>query len=347
MESLTVVGPSESLSSSLVSSRADLKNMMIQTDSHKTAAGKNNTEETGSSTKSISAPWAVASGFLMGGADAIPGVSGGTIALIIGIYERFIDSLGIVVQSPALIRSQRGRTQLTRAFRFLIPLGIGLLFAYYLATKLLIGKTDEPGIMRRFETAPACYAFFFGLVLASIPQPWKRIRQSIGVPTVSAALLGAAAAIIFVGLPYQSAEPKTWMLLWGGAGAIAVMLLPGVSGSLFLVIVGQYATVAGAAHDRDFLTLAVFAGGILIGVLTFVPLLRRLLDRRHDLTMAVLTGLMAGSLRALWPWKTNYDPKEAAMVNTTIFGSPLWVVIGLLAGIFVVLLLSRLERRLS
>ncbi len=291
--------------------------------------------------------YAMGSGFLMGGADAIPGVSGGTIALIIGIYERFIGSLGVVVKTPILARTPEGRARLIGAFRFLVPLGIGVLVAYYLATKLLIGKTEEPGIMRRFATAPACYAFFFGLVVASIPQPWRRIRDKISIKHILAAAVGAGAAVIFVGLPYQSSEPATWMLVWGGAGAIAVMLLPGVSGSLFLVIVGQYATVAGAAHDRDIATLGVFAVGMVIGVITFVPLLRRLLDRRHDVTMAILTGLMAGSLRALWPWKTNYDPKEAAMINTGIFGSLLWPAIGLVLGIGVVFLLSRLERRLA
>ena len=291
--------------------------------------------------------WAAASGFLMGGADAIPGVSGGTIALIIGIYERFIGSLGVAIKTPLLLRSRSGRKNVVAAFRFLVPLGIGLLIAYYLATKLLVGKTEEPGLMRRMATAPACYAFFFGVVLASIPQPWRRIKDGFSVKNVVAAALGCAAAVIFVGLPYQSGTPATWMLLWGGAGAIAVMLLPGVSGSLFLVIVGQYNLVASAAHDKDVAILGVFALGLVIGLVTFVPILRLLLARRHDITMAVLTGLMAGSLRALWPWKTGYDPKVAPMTNVGPFGSPLWVIVGLLAGVAVVLLLTRLEKRLG
>ncbi len=291
--------------------------------------------------------WAAGSGFLMGGADAIPGVSGGTIALIIGIYARFIGSLGVAVKLPVLVQTKAGREDLAAAFRFLIPLAIGLLLAYYLATKLLIGKADEPGLMRRAATAPACYGFFFGLVLASIPQPWRRISQSIGIKHMIAALIGCAAAALFVGLPYQSSEPATWMLLWGGAGAIAVMLLPGVSGSLFLVIVGQYSMVAGAAHDRDVVVLAVFAAGLGIGLVTFVPFLRFLLARKHDITMAALTGLMAGSLRALWPWKTSYDPKEAPMINTGIFGELTWVIVGFVLGGGVIFLLSRLESRLA
>jgi putative membrane protein len=291
---------------------------------------------------------AVAGGLLMGGADAIPGVSGGTIALIIGIYERFIASLEAAVKTPVLIASPAGRRRLSRAFGFLVPLGVGVLIAYYLATKLLVGATDDPGILRQNATAPACYAFFFGLVLASITQPWKRIRRrgpGIGV----AAAAGFIAAFIFTGLPYQSAT-STWMLLWGGAGAISVMLLPGVSGSLFLLIVGQYHLVVTAVHDRDAAVLAVFLGGLVLGAVLFVPVLRLLLDRRHDLTMAALTGLMAGSLRALWPWKTGYDPKLAPMSNVAPFGSTVsyvWVALGLVAGVAVVYLLALLERRMS
>jgi putative membrane protein len=292
------------------------------------------------------APASVGCGLLMGAADAVPGVSGGTIALIIGIYERFIGSLGVVVKLPLLLRSAEGRDRLKRALAFLVPLGIGILIAYYLATKLLVGSTDEPGILRRMATAPICYGFFFGLVLASIPQPFHKIRErgpAIGI----AVALGAAAAFLFCGLPYSGGEPATWALLFGGAGAISVMLLPGVSGSLFLVIIGQYTAVAAAVHDRDVAILAVFAAGLALGAATFVPILRRLLEHKHDITMAALTGLMIGSLRALWPWKSGYDPKKELMENVAVFGDWWWVAAGAAAGAAVVVLLARLERRLA
>ena len=137
------------------------------------------------------------------------------------------------------------------------------------------------------------------------------------------------------------------MLVFGGAGAISVMLLPGVSGSLLLVILGQYTTVAGALHDRAFGKLGVFGVGMLIGIASFVPLLKWLLDKHHDLTMAALTGLMAGSLRALWPWKSNYIPKQGEMTNIGIDTDTLLVVVGAMAiGGAVVWLLAMFERRI-
>lgn len=288
----------------------------------------------------------VASGLLMGGADAVPGVSGGTIALIIGIYDRFIDALNTAVRAPFLLGSAAGRARLKVAFGLLVPLGIGLLAAYYLVTKLLVGPEGAPGVLLREDTAPICYGFFFGLVLVSLREPWRRIR-GITPAHFAAAAAGCAAAALFVGLPYRSGEPAMWMIALGGAGAIAVMLLPGVSGSLLLVILGLYTTVAGAVHDRDIAILAVFAAGMAGGVLSFVPLLRYLLRSHHDLTMAALTGLMAGSLRALWPWKSNYVPKVAAMENQGIATDGIhWVILAVVAGGVVVILLAMLERRI-
>lgn len=288
----------------------------------------------------------LSSGLLMGGADAIPGVSGGTIALILGIYDRFIGSLSQVLRAPLAIGKADERKRLLDALAFLIPLGMGIVISYFLATKLLVGKTESPGLMLKEATAPACYAFFFGLVLVSLREPWRHIKQIAPLHFV-AAILGCAGAATFIGLPYASHEPEKWMLLLGGAGAIAVMLLPGVSGSLLLVIIGQYTTVANAVHDRHFGILVVFLAGIGLGIVIFVPALRALLRRHHDLTMATLTGLMAGSLRALWPWKDSYDPKAAQMTNTGVHGHVVVVIVAALAGAAVVYLLALLEARIE
>lgn len=289
-----------------------------------------------------------ASGLLMGAADAVPGVSGGTIALIVGIYERFIESLGTMVRSPLLIGSADGRARIKTALALLVPLGVGLLIAYYLVTKILVGPEEDPGWLLRDDRAPLCYAFFFGLVLFSLREPWRRISK-VTLAHIAAALVGCAAAALFVGLPYLSGDPELWMICLGGAGAIAVMLLPGVSGSLLLVILGLYTTVAGAVHDRDLGIIGVFLLGMTFGVATFVPFLRYLLRVRHDLTMAALTGLMAGSLRALWPWKTHYDPKNVelgAMENTGIGEMVPWVLLAFALGAAVVWLLAMLEHRI-
>jgi putative membrane protein len=294
-------------------------------------------------------PLTVGAGLLMGAADSVPGVSGGTIALIVGVYERLIDSLATFLRLPSLVRSAEGRTQLRRALRFLVPLGVGVLAAYYIGTLLLVGPTESKGWLRRADTAPLCYAFFFGLVLFSLFEPWRRIPKPGAVAYITAAAFAVAVAWM-VGLEHATQAPEDWMLLYGGAFAVAVMLLPGISGSLLLLVLGQYTTVAGAVHDRDFGKLTIFLLGVAIGVAAFVPVLRYLLRRHHDLTLAALTGLMAGSLRALWPWKSHYDLKDVArgrMVNVGMESNWPWILLALAAGAASVWLLDRLARKMA
>jgi len=299
-----------------------------------------------SSSRPIPLGRAMVSGLLMGGADGIPGVSGGTIALVLGIYERFIAALSTVLKAPTLLRDPTGRSQIATALRLLFPLGLGMAMAYWLVTWLLIGKTADPGLMMREASAPCCYAFFFGLVLVSLKEPWRRIPGH-RTSTWCVALAAFLVSVTFSGLPYARTEPETWMLLLGGAGAISVMLLPGVSGSLLLVMIGQYAAVVRAVHDLDMTRILVFALGIGIGLALFVPVLRNLLHRTHDHTMAALTGLMAGSLRALWPWKEQYDPKVGPLHNMGIGDDIPYVIVSAMAGAALVILLARLQRRSS
>lgn len=287
-------------------------------------------------------PLAAASGFLMGSADAVPGVSGGTIALILGIYDRLLAALAALVRPPW--RWKRAET--IAALRLLVPLLIGLACAYWLITRLLVGPKDAPGWMLRPETAPYCFAFFFGLVLASLGEPWRRIRRPSAAAWMLAAV-GAAAAWLFVGLPHSGGAPATWTLFFGGATAICVMLLPGISGSLLLVILGQYTTITGAVHNREMGTLLVVGAGVITGLALFVPLLRRLLAVRHDATMALLTGLMAGSLRALWPWKSGYDIKKSALDNVAIEGNWPMVAVAIVLGAASVLVLRWVEHRIA
>ncbi len=285
-------------------------------------------------------------GALMGSADAVPGVSGGTIALILGVYERLIENIGTILALPRHIRSSEGRRSTLRALRFLVPLGLGVLAAYYVATKLLVGPADEPGWIRKLPTAPLCYAFFFGLVLASLVEPWQRIRNVDAMCYLFALLAGVVAAV-FVTLPHATTTPSNFALLYGGALAIGVMLLPGISGSLLLLILGQYTTVAGSIHDREWHILGIFLLGVVLGLLLFVPVLRALLRRYHDRTMAALTGLMAGSLLALWPWKDNYEIKQAQMNNVGPGEDVVWVVLAAVAGAGCAWGLRLIERRIN
>ena len=235
--------------------------------------------------KSIPFPLVLAAGGAMGAADAVPGVSGGTIALIVGVYERLLESLSHVLATPRRIRTAEGRAQLGVSLQFLVPLGVGVIAAWWLGTRLLVGPTDEPGLIRRLPTAPLCYAFFFGLVLVSVREPWRRIKTP-RVQMWVALVLGAALAAWFAGLPHNQGVTHDWMLLYGGALAIAVMLLPGISGSLLLLILGQYTAVASAVHDLALGRIGIFVLGLALGAATFVPLLRALLRRHHDVTLA-------------------------------------------------------------
>ncbi len=282
------------------------------------------------------------SGLLMGAADAVPGVSGGTIALVLGIYDRLLASLAAVVHPPWRWK----RPDVVAAIGFLLPLLAGLLAALWLGTRLLVGPKDAPGLLLRPETAPLCFGFFFGLVVCSVPEPWRRIRdRRVGLVALFAA--GAVGAFLFTGLPHVSRPPELWMLVPGGALALCVMLLPGVSGSMMLVILGQYATVTGAIHDRNLLPVGATALGVVLGIALFVPLLRRLLAARHDATMAVLTGMMAGSLRAVWPWKSGFDAAAGEIVNVAPKEPIAGVIVAALAGAACVFVLRLVEARVA
>ena len=288
-------------------------------------------------------------GLAMGSADAVPGISGGTVALLLGFYGRLLESIAAVLAVPTRLRSAEGRASLYRALGFLVPLGVGLLSAYWVATKVLVGATDAPGLLRRPGSAPVLYGFFTGLVVLSGWKVWTRIPRPATREWLLA-LAGLLAAFAFAGLPHAQGEPPTWALLPGGAAAISVMLLPGVSGSLLLVVLGQYTVVSSAVHDRNLTVLAVFAAGLALGASLFVPLLRRLLEAAPRPTLALLTGLMLGSTRALWPWKGNYDPKAGQLDNHLRVleaggGAFAAVLFAALAGAGAVLLLEWLERR--
>lgn len=269
-------------------------------------------------------------GMCMGVADAIPGVSGGTIALILGFYDRLIaaisDLIGLI-KSPA---DRAARDKFFRALTFLLPLVIGIGVALFVATRFLVGKAyvgeadlaaltleagrqllarvPPSGLLINPRTAPYVFAFFFGLVFWSIQDPWRKRRETKSMD-YAFFMLGAIPPIALVILPGLQIPINFLTLLGAGALAISVMLLPGISGSLALLVIGMYQPVSAAVHNREFGTLLIFAAGMVAGVLIFIPILRRILRYYHDRTMAVLSGLMGGSLLALWPWKVHYMPK--------------------------------------
>lgn len=237
-------------------------------------------------------------GFLMGAADIVPGVSGGTVALVLGIYEQF---LGAIRQGAkaigALVKGDvKGAIERLKAvdWLFLIPLGIGVVTAVGVLSSII----DRLLVSRAEEMA----GLFLGLVIASMIIAWELIKEP------SSTLLGIAlgvGAVAFVVLGFSSgpiSDPPVFAYFFAGAIAICAMILPGISGSFILLMMGMYAGVLGAVHDREIVSLGVFMVGAVIGLALFSTLLGWLLDNYQDIVLAVLVGLMIGSIRVLWPW---------------------------------------------
>lgn len=240
----------------------------------------------------------LARGFAMGSADIVPGVSGGTIALILGIYERLLDSVRQGARSLGqLARGDlRGFFERLRAIEWtlILPLlgGIGVAF---LALSSLIDRllVDAPEEMA---------GIFFGLVVASIIVAWAMLDRR---DTKRIAVLVIVAVVAFFALGLQSGaseSPSTLAFFLSGAVAICAMILPGVSGSFLLLMLGMYGAFVGAIHDRELVSLLAFGIGAILGLAVFGSALGWVLDNHRDTLLAALIGLMAGSLRVLWPW---------------------------------------------
>ncbi len=271
----------------------------------------------------------------MGTADLVPGVSGGTIALVIGIYERLVES--IREGSSALAALIRGRPgEFTEHLRrvewlFLLPLLAGILTAVVTLASVLEHQLEaNPTIMA---------GAFFGLVVGSVAIAWGRLRDTLPRHYVIA-LVVAIALFLLLGLGEDASIADPSLLAFFGAGALAIcaMILPGISGSLILLLIGMYAAVLGAVNDRDLLSVGVFVLGAILGLAIFSQILHWALRNHHDDVLAALVGLMAGSLRVLWPWPGGVD--------SAVLGAPegdlLSVSIALIVGLVAVYTISRL-----
>jgi len=248
-------------------------------------------------------------GLLMGAADAVPGVSGGTIALILGIYSKLIQSISDCLSFVKDRFPPKAQNVFLSSFFFLFTLGIGMIFSYYLVTKLLVDSDDSLGLLERKTTAPFVYSFFFGLVLFSIREPWNLVDNPNG-KHYSLFLVGILMIIMYTTSSLDGNGSGNILLIISGALALTAMLLPGISGALVLLTLGQYTVVASSFHDLDFISLSYFLLGGLIGLLSFVPLMNYAMNNFLDYTMSLLAGLMCGSLITLWPWKEDYEAEN-------------------------------------
>ncbi|MYD08508.1 MAG: DUF368 domain-containing protein [Chloroflexi bacterium] len=236
-------------------------------------------------------------GFAMGAADIVPGVSGGTMAFILGVYEQLINAIKSFNLDAIrmLLQLKIGELLDYVSIRFLLALGLGLASAILLLSSFLSCTMDDPG------GKVLLFAFFFGLVLASILTIGIRVSWSASAVAIFAA--GAAVAFIIVNIVPAEADHSAPTLFVSGMIAITAMILPGISGSFMLLIMGQYDYVLTAVSNRDLPPIIIVGLGAVVGIILFSRVLSHLLKHYYNLTVALLVGFMAGSLWKIYPWK--------------------------------------------
>ena len=236
----------------------------------------------------------------MGSADLVPGVSGGTIAFITGIYDELISTIaGLGIDTLKDLFNGGLKLVWTKYnLSFLAVLGLGLISAVIaLSGSIHWLQIEYPTELR---------AFFFGLVLASAPILSREVKPNT-VRKYLMILLGVLIAVTITSLPPAVQSNSPLFLTIAGAIAICAMLLPGISGSFILLILGAYTPVITALSNFDILRIGAFAVGALIGLLTFSRVLSRILKNHHSTTIALLTGFLLGSLHVIWPWKKQIE----------------------------------------
>jgi putative membrane protein len=292
-------------------------------------------------------------GLAMGIAEVIPGVSGGTIAFITGIYERLLHSIKTIL-GPGIFKAYRNGG-VKEAWRqidgtFLLSLLIGML------TGIIIGVFGVSHLLLNFPQL--VWSFFFGLILASAVLLFKQVGQW-NIKTLAALILTTIAALYYTLASPAEGTQELWFVFISGSVAISALMLPGVSGSFILVLLGMYAFVLGSV--KQFLTefdlasglvVVVFAIGCLIGLATFSRVLTWTFKHYYQITMAALTGFLIGSLNKIWPWKavvswrTDSHGEQVALLEKSVLpaqydGNPMLIgcitltIVGFLAVILI------------
>lgn len=279
-------------------------------------------------------------GIGMGAADVVPGVSGGTIAFIVGIYDELIETIKSFNFKSARLFFRGHWVQFWRSvngnFLFSLLLGIGISI-FSLAKVITWLLTDYPVLV---------WAFFFGLVLASTWFVGKDIKEW-NWKTILSFIAGAAIAFyITIATPAETSTHPLFIFLCG-AIAICAMILPGISGSFILVLLGKYFYIMEAVKTLDLGVLLLFAAGAFIGITSFSHLLSYALRHFRNITLATLTGFMLGSLNKVWPWKEITDNSHGMPIETNILPDSYFIeaVVLMLIGFLLVYALEKLSAR--
>uniref|UniRef100_UPI00404788C5 DUF368 domain-containing protein n=1 Tax=Algoriphagus sp. TaxID=1872435 RepID=UPI00404788C5 len=235
-------------------------------------------------------------GMAMGAADIVPGVSGGSIALIAGIYQQLLDSINSFhIENLLLLKAFQIKEFYARVNgNFLLSLLLGILTSIFALSRVITFLMDEYPI--------PLWSFFCGLILVSAFLILKNIKRLSG-GVVLALASGTVFAWLVTNLPPMTTTDAHWFTFVAGVIAICAMILPGISGSFILLILGKYETILMAVSQKDIFTLGLFAAGCLVGLVSFSRVVAFLLRRYYSSTIGLLSGFMLGSINKLWPWK--------------------------------------------
>ena len=248
----------------------------------------------------------------MGAADAVPGVSGGTIAFISGIYEELVTTISNVNISLFKTLKNDGINAFWKQANgnFLVALLTGIIISFVSFMRLAKYLIEYHPVL--------IWSFFFGLIIASIIYVGKQISKW-QFSTILSLIIGAVFAFYITTLPSLGTNENAYFLFFAGALAICAMILPGISGSFILVILGAYKTLSDALHDFDVKRIVIFAGGALVGILSFSRVLKWLFKHYENTTLALLTGFIVGSLNKIWPWKQTVTVYSKELGNIIPF----------------------------
>ena len=253
----------------------------------------------------------------MGAADVVPGVSGGTVALLLGIYDRLLGQIAQLSAAAGQVLRGRVRRGLAAArqadWGFLVALQAGIAVAVVGLVEVVRWLMDEQPV--------GLSAAFFGLVAVTVVTTRSQVsRWRVGL----VGIFVVVAALVFVLLGVRAgsvADPAAVVIIGAGALAICAMILPGISGAFVLLLLGLYDPITEAVSERNAGTVVLFGLGAVLGLAVFSRLLQRLLERWRDAMIAVLMGLMAGSLRVLWPWPVG-DADSGGFGNAALGAPP-------------------------
>ncbi|WP_424962071.1 DUF368 domain-containing protein [Ekhidna sp.] len=280
-------------------------------------------------------------GAAMGCADLIPGVSGGTIALITGIYEELINSIRSVDTQALklLLRLQFKDLWLHINGPFLAHVFAGIFLSIFSLSSLITYLLSDHPI--------PLWSFFFGLILISA---FYVLPKKMNLWSFGFMVFGAVSAYMITSLTPAASSEQLWFIFISGAIAICAMILPGISGSFILILLAKYEYVLNAVKSFDLQVILVFGIGCVVGLLSFSKLIHWLLQKHKSSTMASLAGFMLGSLNKIWPWKTetdisftNLSPSEFAQSTNTPSQLVLAITFCLVGG-GVVVVLERMGR---